>query len=46
MSLIQLPAVIKLVNDLSLRVQKLEIQMQTMQEDKAAKQQSKPKKND
>jgi hypothetical protein len=46
MSLIQLPSVIKLVNDLSLRVQKLELQVKTMQEDKAAKQQSKPKKND
>jgi len=46
MSLLQLPAVIKLVNDLSLKVQKLEIQMQTLQEDRAAKQQPKPKKND
>lgn len=46
MSLLQLPAVIKLVNDLSLRVQKIELQMQTIREDKAAKQQTKPKKND
>ena len=34
MGLIQLPKVIALVNDLSLKVQKLEIQMQTLLNDK------------
>lgn len=34
MGLIQLPKVIALVNDLSLKVQKLEIQVQSLLEDK------------
>ena len=41
MSLIQLPKVIALVNDLSLKVQKLEVQVQSLLEDKNAKE-SKP----
>ena len=35
MSLMQLPKVISVVNELSLKVQKLEIQVQTLLEDKA-----------
>jgi hypothetical protein len=35
MGLIQLPKVIALVNDLSLKVQKLEVQVQSLLEDKA-----------
>lgn len=35
MGLIQLPKVIALVNDLSLKVQKLEVQVKSLLEDKA-----------
>lgn len=37
MSLIQLPKVIEAVNELALKVQKLEIQVQTLLTDKATK---------
>lgn len=42
MSLLQLPKVIALVNDLSLKVQKLEVQVQSLLNDKH-NQESKPK---
>ena len=45
LSLIQLPTVIKVVNELSLKIKKLEEQVQQLQEN-AAKQQPKAKKND
>ena len=35
MGLMQLPKIIEVVNDLSLKVQKLEIQVQSLLEDKA-----------
>ena len=38
MSLIQLPKVIEAVNELALKVQKLEIQVQSLLEDKANRQ--------
>lgn len=38
MSLIQLPKVIEAVNELALKVQKLEVQVQTLLEDKANRQ--------
>ena len=38
MSLIQLPKVIEAVNELALKVQKLEVQVRTLLEDKANRQ--------
>lgn len=35
MGLLQLPKIIEVVNELSLKVQKLEVQVQTLLEDKA-----------